>query len=816
MKNTIIMWAMLVLLSFLTACGGSDSDGSFGRSETPGEGDPGDDPGNGDDPQIIPEDNTLIALGTGSGTAFVPSVARTGLNGTSLSASGSTSVSVDLVDLNAQNAQFLGIRDVTFSSTCTAQGLAEFSPASVKASGTATSTYKDKGCGKEFGATDNIVVYIEQAEGAADNPNATARTSINVQAAKIGAIQYLSAEPSLIALSGYGAGEVPSLSNVTFQVLDSSGNSMPDRTVRFSLDHDLGGDAGGAQLSLAEAVTDADGTVNVILNSGAVAGNIRVKAEIDIKNTAGTVTDTISTMSVPITMATSLGDQNSFSLSAEVQNPNAWAVDGETVEFAVQVGDHNQNPVIDGTRVFFRASGGLIEPSCETQNGACSISWTSSNPRPVDGYVTITAFTRGQGDFQDLNSNGLYDVNIRVDGVVRDEPFTTYGEQYIDANGSGTYDTNGAYQPNVDIDNDGVSDFLWNPDHYMVYVDSQGVPVSGSEDVNFLEEFVDSNGNGNFDPTPANFYQGANCSDAAFAAGHCAEQINLVGSARIQMSQGNNVFIEGPFPWDAGLGRYDTDTVLTCVDASWNAGAQSVAWRVSDSQSRRNHLPAGTTIGFDTDEVEVLSSSFSGEVASVAPASTWPLRAGTPALTAQQKYDYLNARGHFISASIIREDDIDFTTSLGTVAMSINTLDGGLITGGTLNVDWVGFVAGLSENNFPRTLVDVENGQRTYTVKVRNRCLEGLPVGAVLQVSLGNGQFDAVTASGGANNASLVWDGSSATVDINDDTQTAILNLTISSDGVSDEAANALDISYYVSSGSDITVYDLGDYNVND
>lgn len=793
MKNKIIMWAMLVLLSFLTACGGSDSDGSRFASGDPGETD-GDGDGDGDAPAIV-DDATAIALGTVSGTTFTPQLAQTGLAANeSLSSNGSTTVTVDIVDEDKNNEVYSGVVEVSFTSTCVAQGLAEFNPAVVPASGSAQSTYKDLGCGKEFGVTDDILVYVDS-----DNANAAARTQIPVEASDVGAIQFVSAAPNVIALSGYGTQDVPSLSQITFQVVDSSSNPMPDRTVRFELDVVGNVTEGGAELSLDQAITDAEGTVTVILNAGAAASTIRVKALVDIRNDAGNVIDTISTLSVPITMATSLGDQNSFSLAVNVQNPNAWAFDGTEVELTVSVGDHNQNPVIDGTTVYFRATGGLIQPSCETTGGTCTVTWQSSNPRPVDGYVTIMASTRGQSDFQDANANGLFDTT---------EAFTTYGESFLDANGNGAFETTGDYQPNIDIDNDGTDDFGWNPDHYRVFVDASGTPVTGGEDVNFLEEFLDSNKNGSLDLTPANFYQGVNCSAAAFTAGHCAEQIDVVGSARIQMSQGNSAYIEGPFAWDSVNSRYDTDTTLTCISASFADGAQNIAWRVADSAARRNHLPSGSTINVEAEDVEVLTSTGDGAVESIGPVSTAPLRTGS-VLTAAQKYDYLNGRGHLITANVLREDDTLPTSGLGSVAISIDSVNGGTITGGLVTVDTVGYQSSLFENGFPVSDIDVSGGTRTYTLKVRNLCGLGLPADAVLQVSLANGTLDSATPSGGSNVVESIT-ASSVEVSIADPSQTTIVDLEISSDGGSDTVPQGLIVTYYVPVGSDFSSYTIG------
>ena len=42
-------------------------------------------------------------------------------------------------------------------------------------------------------------------------------------------------------------------------------------------------------------------------------------------------------------------------------------------------------------------------------NGACSVTWTSQDPRPADGRVTILATMQGEESFSDLNGNGRLD-----------------------------------------------------------------------------------------------------------------------------------------------------------------------------------------------------------------------------------------------------------------------------------------------------------------------------------------------------------------------------------------------------------------------
>lgn len=653
MKSKIINWTLIGLMAFLTACGGSDTEGTASGGTSTG-GTNNDDDNNNDPVADVNTDS--IGLGTGTGTSYVDGQAEIGVGSNALAANGQTTVKVSIVNLDDSNSAYLGLSNVFFVSACSQVGLAEFSPSEVQASGEASSTYTDKGCGRESGSDDSIVVFVGTKDDEGNIiPDATARATITVAPAKVGAMQFVNAEPSLIAINGYGTEDTPSLTQVQFKLVDVSGTAMPERTVNFALDHEIG----NAALSLTSAVTNQDGLASVILNAGNSPGTVRVRASIDVDD--GGTTRTIETMSAPIVMATSLGDQNSFSLSTSSFNPYAWDFNGTEVNITAHLGDHSQNPVLDGTRIYFTATGGIIQPSCETQGGSCSVTWTSANPRPVDGYVKIVAHTRGQGDYQDANSNGLFDTT---------EDFDTYGETWIDANGNGVYDEDQLYQPDLDIDNDGGNEFAWS-----------------ATAVNFYEEFIDSNFNGAHDLNGGAFYQGANCSDAAETAGHCASLIDVSASLTLQMSAGSTINIEGPFAWSDGLGRYDTSTVIDCVNV--DSATHRVGWRISDSIARRNALPAGSKIGSAADVAKISAQSGTGEVSSISPPSVLPVYEANSVLTgAALKYDYLAARGHIVEFWVTKPESFTVPASgHGSLAPSVELANGDTVIGTAVKVD---------------------------------------------------------------------------------------------------------------------------------
>ncbi len=589
-----------------------------------------------------------FGLGDGVGDAYHAGVVIIGLNeGETLSANGSTSVTVHVVEESCDNFAVLSPQDIYFTSTCVELGLAEFTPAMVTANGTASTIYHDKGCGTENGAIDKVMAYLGVDDGSGNEiALATARAEINVAPAQVGAIEFIQAMPAIIALKGLSTESTPTSSLVSFKVLDVGGNPMPNRIVKFELDHEYG----GAALSVESSETDYLGNVNVLLNAGFSQVSLRVKASINVHKESGELDYSISTQSDSISLNTSLGRQNNFNIIADTFNPHAWDFNGTEVNVTAFLGADDHNPVVDGTRIFFKSTGGEIPFSCYTVGGSCSVHWRSGNPIPVDGYVTITAYARGQGDYQDANSNGLFDLN---------ELYMSYAEAWIDANGNGRYDLDGIYQADLDIDDDDVNEFNWDAS------------------IVIQEDFIDSNSNQLFDETSSSKYQGINCSVAAIVEDHCTEPTHVAASLRLQMSAGSDVYIEGPFLMSE-MGEYNFEEVVACIDG--RSESHNVAWRIADSKERRNHLPAGTVINYTESNLVVAEEQGFGVVLSTAPVEVlpvWEAKTENAALTAQQrKYKYLNERAHLVEVTVNQPEDVDPDLTHGLLTINVGRMDG--------------------------------------------------------------------------------------------------------------------------------------------
>lgn len=337
------------------------------------------------------------------------------LGAETLSYGGTTSVSVSV--LNANNAVYTGQElDVLFTSVAAGSNAASISSPVRTVNGVATTTYT----AKTVTGTDTITATIS---------GSSVTKTLSVTPLSAGSITYVSATPTNLALKGTGGVGKSEVATIVFKVLDSSGAARPNTTVDFALNTTVG----GITLSSASGSTGNDGNVAVQVNSGIIATSVRVTATV-----RGT---TISTQSEQLVVSTGLPAQDGFSISIETLNAEAFSVDGVTDKVTARISDHFRNPVPDGTAVYFTTSGGSIQPSCTTVGGACTVTWTSQNPRPANGRARILAYAIGEEAFVDLNGNGVADPG----------EFTDTTGAFRDDNENGTWDA--ASEPPIPFNN---------------------------------------------------------------------------------------------------------------------------------------------------------------------------------------------------------------------------------------------------------------------------------------------------------------------------------------------------------------------------
>lgn len=404
---------------------------------------------------------------------------------TTLSAGGTTAVTATILANGVVDTS--QVVSVTFTSSCTAQGKATMTSPVVSSAGVAVSSYKDTNCG----TTDTL-----GASASVGGSTISASASLTVQAAAMGSIQFIGATPANIGIKGVGLTET---SAVQFQVKDVNGQPAPaGQSVNFSLDTTTG----GITFNPTSATTDASGYVTTNVTSGTYPATVRVTATL-ASNT------TIKSQSSGLVISTGISDQNSFSLSADILNPEGWSYDGETVKITVRASDHFNNPVPDGASVLFTANGGQIQPSCTITAGACTVTWTSSNPRPAKGRVVILANMTGEESFTDLNGNNRFDDT---------EPFIDLPEAWVDANENGVYDAG-------------------------------------------MEEFRDFNGNGIYTGGDGK-YNGVLCAGPTLCG--TTKSVDTRGSITLVMSESFFTVSVSPSPISAAVNNTYTGTMTIC------------------------------------------------------------------------------------------------------------------------------------------------------------------------------------------------------------------------------------------------------------
>jgi protocatechuate 3,4-dioxygenase beta subunit len=345
-------------------------------------------------------------IGSGSGGEFKEGEIGVTNDVTALSAGGSTTLTVYVV--SSTNTPVTATTQVSFISSCIAANKAILKNAagteanSVNTvNGRATMTYTANGC-----------VGKDQVTASASLSGITeyANVDLDIQAGTVGSIQFSSATPDSISLKGSGGNET---SIVRFRVVDGNGAPIENTSVTFTMSTT----AGGLSLSPSTALSDSEGYVSTTINSGTVPTDVNVTATVNGSS--------ISTSSLILKVSTGVPVQRSASLSATKFNPRGGDRDGEEVEVTMRMADDFGNPVVDDTTVTFWTEGGSIGPNCTTEDGACTVVWKSQEERPIDGRVTVLAFTSGNESFVDANTNGQYDAG---------EAFTDMGEAYRDDN----------------------------------------------------------------------------------------------------------------------------------------------------------------------------------------------------------------------------------------------------------------------------------------------------------------------------------------------------------------------------------------------
>jgi len=442
--------------------------------------------------------------------------------------------------------------DVEFTSGCVASDLAVMDESVTSIGGFARSTYRPLTCEGGDIITATVITGGETVSGT---------TTINVSEADIGFIQFIEVTEPVISLKGTGGANRSEISNVKFKLIDSNGNALASKTVNFGLSTSVG----GITITPTSAITNSAGEIQTTVQSGAVATPVRVIAssQEDINGEVVVVT----APSDILVISTGIADQNSFSLSRSEFNPHGLNVDGTEVSVNARLADHFNNPVPDGTAISFITEGGVIEPSCTTTNGACSVIWTSSNPRPfTDSMYENTIAQKCDGGLP--CPLGIVEGDT-LDNLVVDRPlggratvlaYAIGEETFSDFNGNGYFDSTDFFDdlfdiPEAFIDNNEDGTFGGKKD---CRDDTGTEPCSRDNSTgDEFEEFVDFDGNGSW-TTENGLYNGLLCREEDETAGLCSRQmVNVFQNQEIVMSGDEAFFRLVTFVADLD-GNFDT------------------------------------------------------------------------------------------------------------------------------------------------------------------------------------------------------------------------------------------------------------------
>ncbi|ABI40523.1 Ig domain protein, group 1 domain protein [Shewanella sp. MR-4] len=319
-----------------------------------------------------------------------------------ISAGGSFGVTASLV-LEASDGTVTRVQtpsSISFSSDCTASNNASLDSPVTTLSGNASSTFQDTSCSGNSERNDQIV-----ATTVVGNQTLTANFPFTLQRQTLASLSFEAAEPNQIRIKGAGGTGSSESSLVSFKVTSANGQPAAQQKVSFSLDTVVGGLSFANGSANAEGQTNAQGIASVRVLSGTVPTPVRVVASAVDADTK----EVITSQSEQLTVNTGLPQQLGFSLSTTISNPEAGDYDGETATITARLSDSFGNPAPDDTTVNFNTEGGQIAPSCLTQNGACSVTWTSGAYRPQDHRITILAYALGHETFFDTNGNNQFD-----------------------------------------------------------------------------------------------------------------------------------------------------------------------------------------------------------------------------------------------------------------------------------------------------------------------------------------------------------------------------------------------------------------------
>jgi len=474
-----------------------------------------------------------------------------------ISAGGSVGFNIALV--NGDNQRVTDAYLVEFSSNCVTADQATISTDISTVNGEASTTYTDNGCAGSSGTKDQITATVVTTDN-----TLSATQEIDIRPEVVGSIRFLAVESESILLRDAGDSS-ESQSTVSFNVLNQNGTPLAGQVVSFSLTTEIG----GITLTPSSATSDDNGQVTTSISAGNVPTSVRVNASITSLNS-----EVLKTQSSAISITTGLPSQRNFTLSADVLNVEGFDVNGVTTNITARLSDTFGNPVPNKTVVTFTSEGGQIGSSCLTLEGACSVVWTSANPRVENGRVTILASAIGHETLFDSNGNNVFDDDDG--GLLDDASNTESGFGTVSTGSTGFVDFSEAWR-------DDNENFIWD---------------SG-------EPFLDYNNNQSFDEGDG-LFNGVQCIASTLCGINSAASIHVRKALRLIVS-GSDAYID--------ILDANNQLLASNYEAPSNppaivlARGDKIVLSAIIGDKFENVMPATTTFAVSTDEGDVTLTS---------------------------------------------------------------------------------------------------------------------------------------------------------------------------------------------------------------
>ena len=286
-------------------------------------------------------------------------------------------VSGTIVSFSESGVGLLKFAPASQTAMTTSQGLAvmEVRAADQSKTGATTISVTATVSGQTITAVKTLEVTNAPTSGAVIDPQILA-SSIN----------FLSTDPAdnSIVLAGAGGNGRTETGILKFRVVDKNNTPVKGVLVDFVVNP-----SNDVILNIAQSTTDADGVVITSVSSKTIATAVVIKATVNGKS--------ITTQSDQLKVTTGLGVQIGFEILPLNYNLDG-ALSGDSTDVTARLVDSNSNPVADGVPVVFVATGGKIGSSaaggCNTVNGACTVKFEVQEPRPANGFVTVTGSTK--------------------------------------------------------------------------------------------------------------------------------------------------------------------------------------------------------------------------------------------------------------------------------------------------------------------------------------------------------------------------------------------------------------------------------------